>query len=361
MNSAGYRFGASDQAFYAPAVLKAIDPALYPRDSALIRSQAHLTLVDDVLGPVLRTRSIPLPAAFVGTAGRGPRAPRRRRAAHRRCAVSDPLGRSRAARGADAAARDQQVGHEHARGLLPSPPARVRSRRAGRSRRFCAAGSWRRLALVARRRHAAPDDRLVVHVLAGRGAAGAGATAPARADRGARDRRGCGNRGRMGADRGTASEPPDTDGCRVARHARREGLSVPAQVAGDQRGSSISPTCRSSSWIYRSRRRAGVAVPAEAGDRRGLRSARRHLRSRCCRSMPRAWRSRSSCSRRASSGCWISSPSIYVVWAAGRGRGGHAVTRARWPRQSSHRRRPCTRRVRDVRRVPRTPHRAGDR
>ena len=65
MNSAGYRFGASDQAFYAPAMLKAIDPALYPRDSALIRSQAQLTLADDVLGPVLRALSIPLPAAFV--------------------------------------------------------------------------------------------------------------------------------------------------------------------------------------------------------------------------------------------------------------------------------------------------------
>ena len=64
MNSAGYRFGASDQAFYAPAVLKAIDPALYPRDSSLIRSQARLTLVDDVVGPVLRRMSIPLPAAF---------------------------------------------------------------------------------------------------------------------------------------------------------------------------------------------------------------------------------------------------------------------------------------------------------
>jgi hypothetical protein len=64
MNSAGYRFGASDQAFYAPAMLKAIDPSLYPRDSPLIRSQARLTLVDDIVGPLLRASSIPLPAAF---------------------------------------------------------------------------------------------------------------------------------------------------------------------------------------------------------------------------------------------------------------------------------------------------------
>ena len=47
LNSAGYRYGASDQAFYVPAVLERLDPALFPRDSALIRSQAKLTLVDE--------------------------------------------------------------------------------------------------------------------------------------------------------------------------------------------------------------------------------------------------------------------------------------------------------------------------
>jgi len=64
MNSAGYRYGASDQAFYGPAVLKAIDPTLYPRDSDVIRSQAKLTLVDNVLAPILRGLSMPLPLAF---------------------------------------------------------------------------------------------------------------------------------------------------------------------------------------------------------------------------------------------------------------------------------------------------------
>jgi len=64
-NSAGYRFGASDQAFYAPAILKRIDPTLYPRDSELISSQARLTLVDEVLGPVVRATGIPLSTAFV--------------------------------------------------------------------------------------------------------------------------------------------------------------------------------------------------------------------------------------------------------------------------------------------------------
>jgi hypothetical protein len=64
-NSAGYRYGASDQAFYAPAILKRIDPTLYPRDSDLIRSQARLTLVDEVLGPVARATGAPLATAFV--------------------------------------------------------------------------------------------------------------------------------------------------------------------------------------------------------------------------------------------------------------------------------------------------------
>jgi hypothetical protein len=65
LNSAGYRYGASDQAFYAPAILERAEPARYPRDSDLIRSQARLTLVDDVLGPLARVSGVRLPGAFV--------------------------------------------------------------------------------------------------------------------------------------------------------------------------------------------------------------------------------------------------------------------------------------------------------
>ena len=61
LNSAGYRYGASDQAFYVPAILERIDPALYPRDSDLITSQAVLTVVDDVLGPLVRATGVRLP------------------------------------------------------------------------------------------------------------------------------------------------------------------------------------------------------------------------------------------------------------------------------------------------------------
>jgi hypothetical protein len=64
-NSAGYRFGASDQAFYAPAILERMDPARYPRDSALIQAQAKLTFVDDVVGPIASLVHLPLPSLFV--------------------------------------------------------------------------------------------------------------------------------------------------------------------------------------------------------------------------------------------------------------------------------------------------------
>ncbi len=36
LNSAGYRYGASDQAFYVPAVIHRLHPDFYPRDAALI-------------------------------------------------------------------------------------------------------------------------------------------------------------------------------------------------------------------------------------------------------------------------------------------------------------------------------------
>ena len=35
-NSGGYRYGASDQAFYVPAIMRHVDPALFPRDRVLI-------------------------------------------------------------------------------------------------------------------------------------------------------------------------------------------------------------------------------------------------------------------------------------------------------------------------------------
>ena len=64
LNSGGYRYGASDQAFYAPAILEGVDASLFPRDSDLIRSQAQLTLVDNVIGPLGRVTHVELPTLF---------------------------------------------------------------------------------------------------------------------------------------------------------------------------------------------------------------------------------------------------------------------------------------------------------
>jgi hypothetical protein len=64
LNSAGYRYGASDQAFYLPAVLERLEPALFPRDSGLIQSQARLTLVDESVAAAARATGLSLPALF---------------------------------------------------------------------------------------------------------------------------------------------------------------------------------------------------------------------------------------------------------------------------------------------------------
>ncbi len=63
-NSAGYRYGASDLAFYVPAVLEQIDPALFPRDAPLIAAQARLTTIDEVMALLARATGQGLPALF---------------------------------------------------------------------------------------------------------------------------------------------------------------------------------------------------------------------------------------------------------------------------------------------------------
>lgn len=63
LNSAGYRYGASDQAFYIPAVLLRLDPALYPRDRAVLSAQAPLTGADEIVAAVVRATGLSVPAA----------------------------------------------------------------------------------------------------------------------------------------------------------------------------------------------------------------------------------------------------------------------------------------------------------
>jgi hypothetical protein len=48
-NGAGYRYGVSDQAFYIPVVVRALQPAAFPRDASLIDSQGRLMLSDEIL------------------------------------------------------------------------------------------------------------------------------------------------------------------------------------------------------------------------------------------------------------------------------------------------------------------------
>ena len=64
LNSAGYRYGASDQAFYIPAVLRHLDPALFPRDRPLIDAQGRLILVDEILAAIVRVTHVSIPDLF---------------------------------------------------------------------------------------------------------------------------------------------------------------------------------------------------------------------------------------------------------------------------------------------------------
>jgi hypothetical protein len=61
INSGGYRYGVSDQAFYATAVAKSLRPELFPRDSVLIDTQAHLMLADETVAWAARLTGTDLP------------------------------------------------------------------------------------------------------------------------------------------------------------------------------------------------------------------------------------------------------------------------------------------------------------
>jgi len=61
-NSAGYRYGASDQAFYTPAMMQRIEPSLFPRDTPLLNAQSRLTLADDTIGVMAKLTGANLPA-----------------------------------------------------------------------------------------------------------------------------------------------------------------------------------------------------------------------------------------------------------------------------------------------------------
>lgn len=67
LNVGGYRYGVSDQAFYIPIVLQAIEPGLFPHDAPLLSAQNRLLAFDDWLAPLVRMTGVPLPIAFFAT------------------------------------------------------------------------------------------------------------------------------------------------------------------------------------------------------------------------------------------------------------------------------------------------------
>ena len=63
-NSGGYRYGIGDQAFYEPATQLRLHPDFFPRDRALLNSQAKLTVIDEVLAGTSRATGLELPSLF---------------------------------------------------------------------------------------------------------------------------------------------------------------------------------------------------------------------------------------------------------------------------------------------------------
>jgi hypothetical protein len=65
-NAAGYRYGVSDQAFYIPVVVHALEPAAFPRDAALIDAQGRLMLADELIAGIVRRTGVSLDTLFLG-------------------------------------------------------------------------------------------------------------------------------------------------------------------------------------------------------------------------------------------------------------------------------------------------------
>lgn len=64
-NAAGYRYGVSDQAFYVPVIVRALDSSAFPRDAALIDAQGRLMLADEAIAAVIRATGISLEHLFL--------------------------------------------------------------------------------------------------------------------------------------------------------------------------------------------------------------------------------------------------------------------------------------------------------
>ena len=65
LNCGGYRYGTSDQAFYVPAVVQHLNPALFPRDRSLLQVQARFMAYDDAAAWLVSNVGISLPVIFL--------------------------------------------------------------------------------------------------------------------------------------------------------------------------------------------------------------------------------------------------------------------------------------------------------
>jgi len=64
-NGAGYRYGVSDEAAYAPAVMLAENPASFPRDAPLLRTQGGFFIFDDIMGTIGRATGASMESLFL--------------------------------------------------------------------------------------------------------------------------------------------------------------------------------------------------------------------------------------------------------------------------------------------------------
>jgi hypothetical protein len=64
-NGAGYRYGVSDQAAYVPAVMLAENPAAFPHDAPLLRTQGGFFIFDDIMGALGRATGASMESLFL--------------------------------------------------------------------------------------------------------------------------------------------------------------------------------------------------------------------------------------------------------------------------------------------------------
>jgi hypothetical protein len=65
LGAGGYRYGASDQAFYVPALLHHLDAGLFPRDWALLGPQDHLNVFTAAAAALVRWTGFTIPTLFL--------------------------------------------------------------------------------------------------------------------------------------------------------------------------------------------------------------------------------------------------------------------------------------------------------